>query len=290
MKFINGNFRIIFLLLFLTNVSTHGNNLSDPEVLKVALLPDENAAKIIQDNTDLKNHLELKLDKRVELVVTTDYSSMIEAIRFKRIHLGYFGPFSYTIAKSKTNIIPFAAREKKGNTKYRSVIIGNKGKGIKSINDIRNVDFAFGDIASTSSHLIPKKILLDHDLEPKIDYNEIFLGSHDAVAISVQNGVTDAGGLSEPILEMLFEKKLLDQSKINIIKYSEFYPQYPWVFIEDLDKSLKNKISSVFYEIKDEKILSNFKADKFSPIFDSDYDIIRELSKELDLYDFKKRN
>ena len=122
MKFINGNFRIIFLLLFLTNVSTHGNNLSNPEVLKVALLPDENAAKIIQDNKDLKNHLELKLDKRVELVVTTDYSSMIEAIRFKRIHVGYFGPFSYTIAKSKTNIIPFAAREKKGNTKYLSLI------------------------------------------------------------------------------------------------------------------------------------------------------------------------
>ena len=42
MKFINRNFRIIFLLLFLTNVSTHGNNLSNPEVLKVALLPDEN--------------------------------------------------------------------------------------------------------------------------------------------------------------------------------------------------------------------------------------------------------
>ena len=114
--------------------------------------------------------------------------------------------------------------------------------------------------------------------------------SADADIWMLQNGVTHAGGLSEPILEMLFEKKVLDQSKINIIKYSEFYPQYPWVFIEDLDESLKNKISSVFYEIKDEKILSNFKADKFSPIFDSDYDIIRQLTKELDLYDFKKRN
>ena len=290
MKFINRNFRIIFLLFFLTNVSTHGNDFSNPQVIKVALLPDENAAKIIKDNQNLKNLLELKLDRKVELVVTTDYSSMIEAISFKRIHIGYFGPFSYTIAKSKTDIIPFAAREKNGSTKYRSVIIGNKGKGIKSINDIQNVDFAFGDIVSTSSHLIPKKILLDNDLKPKVDYNEVFLGSHDAVAISVQNGVTGAGGLSEPIFRMLLEKKLLDQSKINIIKYSKFYPQYPWVFIEELNENLRNRIASIFYEIKDEKILSTFKADKFSPVYDSDYDIIRALSKKLNLYGFKKRN
>ena len=57
--------------------------------------------------------MENKLNKKIELVVTSDYSSMVEAIRFKRIHIGYFGPLSYTIAKSKTNITPFLQSEKK---------------------------------------------------------------------------------------------------------------------------------------------------------------------------------
>ena len=59
----------------------------DPKVLKVALLPDENASTVIKNNRPLKDYLEKKLGRQVELIVTTDYSSMIEAIRHGRIDL-----------------------------------------------------------------------------------------------------------------------------------------------------------------------------------------------------------
>ncbi|XAQ29440.1 PhnD/SsuA/transferrin family substrate-binding protein [Pseudomonas aeruginosa] len=39
-------------------------------------------------------------ETKVQLIVTTDYSSMIEAMRFGRIDLAYFGPLSYVMAKS----------------------------------------------------------------------------------------------------------------------------------------------------------------------------------------------
>src|SRR3546814_9457341 len=52
---------------------------ADPDVLKVALLPDENASELIKRNQPLKDYLEEHLDKKVQLIVTTDYSSMIEA-------------------------------------------------------------------------------------------------------------------------------------------------------------------------------------------------------------------
>ena len=81
----------------------------DPAKLRVALLPDENAATLIQQAQPLKAHLEKALDKQIELVVTTDYSSMIEAMRFGRIEVAYFGPFSYVLAKSRApGIEPFA--------------------------------------------------------------------------------------------------------------------------------------------------------------------------------------
>ncbi|HEM8800527.1 TPA: phosphate/phosphite/phosphonate ABC transporter substrate-binding protein, partial [Klebsiella michiganensis] len=75
---------------------------ADPDVLKVALLPDENASELIKRNQPLKDYLEEHLDKKVQLIVTTDYSSMIEAMRFGRIDLAYFGPLSYVMAKSKS--------------------------------------------------------------------------------------------------------------------------------------------------------------------------------------------
>jgi len=49
----------------------------DPARLRVALLPDENAATLIQNAQPLKRYLETTLKKDIELVVTTDYSSMI---------------------------------------------------------------------------------------------------------------------------------------------------------------------------------------------------------------------
>ncbi|MEL6480388.1 MAG: PhnD/SsuA/transferrin family substrate-binding protein, partial [Pseudomonadota bacterium] len=96
----------------------------NPDTLKVALLPDENAATVIQDNKPLAAYLEKELGKEIELIVTTDYSSMIEAMRFGRIDVAYFGPASYTIAKDKMqggdlDIMPFAARLKGGSTTYQ---------------------------------------------------------------------------------------------------------------------------------------------------------------------------
>ena len=133
---------------------------SDPDTLRVALLPDEDAATIIKQNKGLKDYLESTLGKKVKLVVTTDYSSMIEAMRFGRLELGYFGPLSYTLAKSKADIEPFAARMKKGSTTYHAVLIGNTAAGVVSIADVKGKQVAYGDIASTSSHLIPKKMWL----------------------------------------------------------------------------------------------------------------------------------
>ncbi|MDY7022173.1 MAG: PhnD/SsuA/transferrin family substrate-binding protein, partial [Cyanobacteriota bacterium] len=80
--------------------ATAASESENPTKLVVALLPDEDAATIIQDNEGLTNHLETELGKDIELVVTTDYSSMIEAASNGRLDLAYFGPLSYVLAKT----------------------------------------------------------------------------------------------------------------------------------------------------------------------------------------------
>ena len=131
---------------------------ADPDTLKVALLPDENASTVIKNNQPLKKYLEGKLGKKIELVVTTDYSSMIEAMRHGRIDIAYFGPLSYVLAKSKSDIEPFAAVERQGSTTYQGVIVANVASGITSLKDIKGKNMVYGDPASTSSHLIPKSL------------------------------------------------------------------------------------------------------------------------------------
>jgi phosphonate transport system substrate-binding protein len=153
---------------------------ANPTVLKVALLPDENASELIKRNQPLKDYLESRLRKQIELIVTTEYSSMIEAMRFGRIDVAYFGPLSYVLARSKAEIEPFAAMVEGGKPTYRSVLIASEKSGINAIGDIRGKKVVFGDPASTSSHLIPKAMLEDAGLVADRDYQQNFVGAHDA--------------------------------------------------------------------------------------------------------------
>lgn len=256
---------------------------ADPETLRVALLPDEDAATIIKDNEPLKEYLEKALNKKIKLLVTTDYSSMIEAMRHGRLEVAYFGPLSYVMAAQKSDVEAFVAREKKGKTTYQAVVIANTKSGIKDFADIKGKNMAFGDPASTSSHLIPKSMLKSEGLVQDQDYKEHFLGAHDAVAVTVQSGRADAGGLSRPIFEALVEKGLIDPNKVTVIGYSDPFPQYPWAMRSDLDPALKDKIKEAYYGLKKSEVLKPFKATGFAKMTDEDYDVVRDLAKILDL-------
>lgn len=257
---------------------------ANPDKLKIALLPDENASELIKRNQPLKDYLETALDKKVELIVTTDYSSMIEAMRFGRIDLAYFGPLSYVMAKSKSDIEPFAAMVVDGKPTYRSVIIANVESGVTDYAEVKGRKVAYGDRASTSSHLIPKTVLLESaGLRAGDDYEQHFVGTHDSVAVNVANGNADVGGLSEVIFGHVSERGLIDPSRVKVLGYSKEYPQYPWTMRSDLDAQLKERIRESFLEIDDPEVLKNFKAEGFAPISDGDYDVIRDMGSLLGL-------
>ena len=145
----------------------------------------------------------------------------------------------------------------------------------------------FGDVASTSSHLIPKAMMAEQGLAAGNDYREHFVGSHDAVAIAVQNGTAKAGGLSKPIFESLLARGMISEDKVRVLAVSKPYPQYPWTMRSSLAPALKERIRRAFYDLDDKTVLKPFKADRFAPIADADYDVVRDLGSLLKL-DFAK--
>jgi len=256
---------------------------ADPPKLRVALLPDENAATIIQNAQPLKAYLEKALGKDIELVVTTDYSSMIEAMRFNRIEIAYFGPLSYVLAKSKSEIEAFAAGVSKGRPTYTSVVIVGAGADVKSIADLKGKTVAYGDQASTSSHLVPRAMLQDKGLVADQDYKAVYLGQHDAVARAVESGKVPAGALSRPIFESLLKTGKVDGAKVRILAETDPIPNYPMAMQSSLSPELKSAIRKAFLDLKDPAILKSFRAEGFAPMTDADYDVLRVTAKVLNL-------
>lgn len=257
----------------------------DPATLRVALLPDENAATLIQNAQPLKAYLERTLNKKIELIVTTDYSSMIEAMRFGRIEVAYFGPFSYVLAKSRAPAIePFAVGVERGAPTYNSVLIANATGDVKTLADIKGKPFAFGDQASTSSHLAPRAYLLKTaQLDGEKDYKPVFLGTHDAVARAVQAGQVPAGALSKPILDSLIAKKIIDPTKIVQIGLSDPIPNYPIVMQGNLAPALKESVRGAFLNMDDKEVLKSFRVEGFVATDDKSYDVLRDTASVLKL-------
>ena len=257
----------------------------NPARLRVALLPDENASSLIQNAQPLKKYLEQTLQKDIELVVTTDYSSMIEAMRFGRIEVAYFGPFSYVLAKSRAPAIePFAVGVERGSPTYRSVLIATAGGPVKSLEDIRGKAFGFGDQASTSSHLAPRAHLLKKArLDGERDYRPVHLGTHDAVARAVQAGQVPAGALSKPIFDSLVKRGTIDASRVVELDQSAPIPNYPIVMQGNLAPALKQGIRDAFLNMKDKEVLKAFRVEAFAPTTDEAYDVLRDTATVLKL-------
>jgi phosphonate transport system substrate-binding protein len=249
------------------------------------LLPDENASTLIQNAQPLKKYLENTLKKEVELIVTTDYSSMIEAMRFGRIEVAYFGPFSYVLAKSRApEIEPFAVGVERGAPTYNSVLIATAGGPVTKLEDIRGKPFGFGDQASTSSHLAPRAHLLKKvNLDGERDYRPVHLGTHDAVARAVQAGQVPAGALSKPILDNLIARGTVDAKKIVQLDLSAPIPNYPIVMQGNLAPSLKQAIRQAFLAMNDKEVLKAFRVEAFAATDDRAYDVLRDTATVLKL-------
>ena len=273
---------VVFFCLMANQALAQGR---DPSTLRVALLPDENAATLIQNAQPLKTYLETTLNKKIEIIVTTDYSSMIEAMRFGRIEVAYFGPFSYVLAKSRApEIEAFAVGVERGAPTYQSILIANSASAVKTLSDIQGKPFAFGDQASTSSHLAPRAYLLKTaQLDGDKDYKPVFLGTHDAVARAVQAGQVPAGALSKPIYDTLVTKNVIDPTKIVQLALSEPIPNYPIVMQGNLTPTLKQAIRDAFLNVQDKVVLKSFRVEGFVATDDKAYDVLRETAKILKL-------
>jgi phosphonate transport system substrate-binding protein len=127
----------------------------------------------------------------------TGYSSVVEAMRAKRIDAMETGVFSYLLAEK------IAGAEALGvyigtqadppvydpllRPDYNGIIITKKGSGIRSIEDLRGRMLVFGDPAGTSDHLVPKTQLIKHGLRPDKDLKTMFAGGHAAAIMAVLN-------------------------------------------------------------------------------------------------------
>jgi phosphonate transport system substrate-binding protein len=255
-------------------------------VLRLGLVPSEFPRAMVTESEAMVDTLSKALGTPVEPYVAPTYNGVIEALRSKSLEVARLGPFSYIMGAAAAPIEAFAVAEtrKTGQAFYRSLIVARKDSGIKTLADLRGRTFAFVDPASASGHLFAKAGLVKAGLHPDRNFRRvIFSGSHDSNATAVQNKDIDAAAIGDRLLDAAISKGLAKREDLVILWKSVPIPEAPMVWHKDLDAGLKKRVRAAFLDMRDIFLPGQGMVNRFLPITDSAYDVVRETARTLNL-------
>lgn len=215
----------------------------------------------------------------------SDYAGVIEAMRFNKVQLAWFGNKSGMEASNRSNAEVFAqVVARNGSTGYYSHIIVHKDSPYTKLDDIlkcdKSIDFGIGDPNSTSGFLVPTSyIFAAKNIDPKSCFKTVRNASHQANAMAVANKQVAAATNNSEDLQRVETTAPQARKEIRIIWTSPIIPLDPLMWRKDLDPAVKTKLYTFLMsygrvgspeEIKSAKqILSNLIWSPFHPSNDN---------------------
>jgi phosphonate transport system substrate-binding protein len=264
-----------------------GGASGETKVLHMGLIPAKDSTDMLKSYRLLIAYLEKNTGLKIELSVLEDYSAVIRSMRSGQLDLALYGPFSYIMAAELANAEAFVVEVRESGANYKSIIVAHKDSGISKLEDLRGKRFAFVDPASTSGNLVPRAQLKSLGIIPERDFsNTIFAGGHDAVEVAVRDKKVDAGADHDFNYSMMVSKGQISPHDIKIIWESEPIPGSLFAFRKDLPEDIKKRIKEAFLIVHSESpgsIGGVGKVLMYVETSDSDYDVIRDVTKMLDL-------
>jgi phosphonate transport system substrate-binding protein len=251
--------------------------------IRVGMVPDAGATQVsIEEKAPLRDYLAKAVGTNVELIIPTNYNATVEALGNGSLDFAYLGALTYVKARERYNVTPLVQRSADKN--FHSLFITQSGSAIHKLADCKGKRFAFGDINSTSGHLIPFDELRKAGINPDSDMQSRYTGSHAATAKAVEAGAADAGALDETVYRSMVSEGKVDGSKVRVFFTSPPFVDYVWVARANIGAAERDGFTKAFLGLKegqDDAILNILRGKDFVRADDAEYANIRKIAREL---------
>ena len=253
--------------------------------VRVGMIPDAGATQVsIEQKKPLRDYLAAKLGRDVDLVIPTNYNATVEALGNGTLDFAYLGGLTYVKAHALYGVVPLVQRA--SDRQFHSLFITQTGSSINALKDLRGKKFAFGDINSTSGHLMPFYAMSQAGLDPDKDLSYRYTGNHPATAKAVEAGVVDAGAIDESVYHAMLDANQLDKSKVRIFYTTPPFLDYVWVARKDAPAADRTSFANAFLSLKppaDAAVLEILRGTSFVRANDAEYDLLRTVATKLKL-------
>jgi phosphonate transport system substrate-binding protein len=255
---------------------------SKPKTLRLSMIPTTDPGKVIRESQPLVEYLERETGAKIDLTVPTNYAAVVEAIANDQVDIAYLGGFTYV----RAGVLPLVQRER--DREFHSLFITHKDSGINSLGDLKNRKFAFGDVNSTSGHLMPEYFMRQASVDPEVITNALYSGGHDATALAVANKKVDAGALDETVYQKMVADGKLDGAQVKVFYTTPPFFDYIWAARKTLDPSIAASFSSAMLKLdsndaSQKPILALLNATRYLKAEDGDYAKLRQAATDAGL-------
>ena len=195
------------------------------------------------------------------------------------------GALMYIRAHAEYGVIPLVQRVI--DLHYHTVFITGADSSIYSLSDLRGKHFAFGDVDSTSAHLIAFYELEKAGINPKTDLQLRYSGSHPATAALVETGVVVAGAIDETVFKSLIRDGKLNGARVRVFYTSEPYVDYVYVARRDVAQAERERFTHALLALKegkDDTVLKVLRAKQFVVANDEEYASTRQIAHKLKMF------
>jgi phosphonate transport system substrate-binding protein len=273
-----------------------------PKELRFSILSAENQQSMQPLWQPLLDDMSQQVGIPVKPFFATNYTSLIEAMRFGQVQVGWFSalPALEAVRRADGQVLGRVI-DSGGEDSYTSVLIVKKGSGItleRVLKCDKSLDFGIGDAKSTSGTLAPMTYLFSpRGIEPTDCFAAVRSASHQANVNSVAAGQLDVA--TNNSVGLLFARRDNPRvgNAVEVIWSSPPLPESSIVVKRDMDPALKEKIRQFFltYGVGDDakaeaqrKVLVGLAYGGFRPADDSYLDPIREMEASEALADARK--
>src|ERR1700736_2674007 len=273
-----------------------------PELV-YAVVPAENATGVTDRYTPFVDYLGRELGTKVTLRVANDYAAVIEGQRAGNIHIGYYGPASFSRARltgvaTDAFVIDVNSDGSKG---YYSVFYVLAKSPYQKIEDLKGKNLGLVDPNSTSGNNMPRFKMNQLGIDPDAYFSKVvFAGSHENAVLALAQGTVDVAANwwnaeDDSNLTRMLAKGMVKSSDgtplkkedFRIVVKSDLIINSPYAYLSDLPEDMKATIRQAFLDApqKDKeafKKLSDGKNLPWQPVANDDYNKTIELIKFVD--------
>lgn len=214
-------------------------------VIRFGVVPLESPATMFKKFSPLADYLGRRLGRPIDLRVAVDFEGAVKDIGENITQLCYMTPSTFIEANKRYGVKVLAKALRNGKPYHHSVIITRADSDIRSLEDIKGRTFAFGDVRSTSSHIIPRAMLKQAGIELKDLKYYNYLGHHDDVVKAVLKGEFEAGGVMEATAY-----KFKDRG-IRFLKFSDEIPEFNICYNPSMSESDLSTIRTALISLRE---------------------------------------